>query len=349
MPFASYVIRKKGQLEVGSFGCATCHVRVMPNGRMLRGAQGNFPEQRAEAYRFRHRVSPEFSKLLIRGLFASPWLDRDPHAGLEKLAPAAIADLFDRLPPGVIARGRTSPLFPVQVPDLIGVGDRKYLDHTGLQVNRNLADLMRYAALNQGMDDLASFDGFVPRGEPGSSSPPARSPFTRYSDEQLYSLALYVTSLQPPPNPNHFDREAAKGRKIFEREGCAGCHTGPAYSNNKLTLAEGFVPSAEALRQYDILPVSVGTDQRLALQTRRGTGYYKVPSLKGVWYRSMFGHGGWCASLEDWLEARRRSQDYRPTGFPAHSPTPNPVPGHRFGLDLSPEDKRLLIRFLKTL
>ncbi len=36
---------------------------------------------------------------------------------------------------------------------------------------------------------------------------------------------------------------------------------------------------------YDVLRVSVGTDPRLTLQTRRGTGYYKVPSLKGVWYR----------------------------------------------------------------
>jgi cytochrome c peroxidase len=45
-------------------------------------------------------------------------------------------------------------------------------------------------------------------------------------------------------------------------------------------------------------PVSVGTDPGLALKTRRGTGYYKVPSLKGVWYRGMFGHSGWCATLE---------------------------------------------------
>ena len=60
---------------------------------------------------------------------------------------------------------------------------------------------------------------------------------------------------QATANPNHFDREAAKGKKIFEREGCAGCHTPPLYSNNKLTFAEGFVPSEEALRQYEILHV----------------------------------------------------------------------------------------------
>ena len=61
--------------------------------------------------------------------------------------------------------------------------------------------------------------------------------------------------------------------------------------------------------------MSVGTDSNLALKTRRGTGYYKVPSLKGGWYRGMFGHSGWCASLEDWFDPRRTHDDYVPTGF----------------------------------
>jgi len=69
------------------------------------------------------------------------------------------------------------------------------------------------------------------------------------------------------------------------------CHTPPLYTNNKLPLAEGFTPPG-AEQQYDILSISVGTDPNLALKTRRGTGYYKVPSLKGVWYRGMFGHSG---------------------------------------------------------
>jgi hypothetical protein len=50
----------------------------------------------------------------------------------------------------VLARHRSSPFYPVQVPDLIGVQDRRYLDRTGLQQHRSIVDLMRYAALNQG-------------------------------------------------------------------------------------------------------------------------------------------------------------------------------------------------------
>ena len=91
------------------------------------------------------------------------------------------------------------------------------------------------------------------------------------------------------------------------------CHTPPLYTNNKLTLAEGFMPPPGAEKKYDILPISVGTDSSLALRTRRGTGYYKVPSLKGVWYRSMFGHSGWCATLEDFFDDGARATSL-PTG-----------------------------------
>jgi hypothetical protein len=44
--------------------------------------------------------------------------------------------------------------------------------------------------------------------------------------------------------------------------------------------------TANARENLAILPISVGTDPGLTMKTRRGTGYYKVPSLKGVWYRA---------------------------------------------------------------
>ncbi|MGH6631295.1 MAG: hypothetical protein ACREB3_16325 [Burkholderiales bacterium] len=47
MPFARYVIRKKGVVELGQQSCGMCHTRVMPDGSVVRGAQGNFPFDRA--------------------------------------------------------------------------------------------------------------------------------------------------------------------------------------------------------------------------------------------------------------------------------------------------------------
>jgi hypothetical protein len=93
----------------------------------------------------------------------------------------------------------------------------------------------------------------------------------------------------------------------------------------------------------------VGTDPGRAMQTRVGIGLYKVPSLKGVWYRNLFGHSGDVASLEDWFDPARLRDAYVPSGWKGFQQTHRPVPGHEFGLKLSAADKRALIAFLKTL
>ena len=237
----------------------------------------------------------------------------------------------------------------MQVPDLIGVKERRYLDRTGLQKHRSLVDLMRYAALNQGGDDLARFGDFIPMALLFGGKLPDPSTQMRYSDEQLYALALYLYSLKSPPNTNKFDAQAARGKRVFEREGCAGCHKPPLYTNNKLTPADGFKVPAEHRHRYDILPMSVGTDPNLTMKTRRGTGYYKVPSLKGVWYRGPFEHSGSVATLEDWFDPKRLRDDYVPTGFKGYGVKTRPVNGHQFGLDVSDADRKALIVFLKTL
>jgi hypothetical protein len=82
------------------------------------------------------------------------------------------------------------------------------------------------------------------------------------------------------------------------------------------------------------------------MQTRRGTGFYKVPSLRGVWYRTGFGHGGQADTLEEWFDPARLNVDYVPKGFHLG---PGPIKGHEFGLRLSADDRVDLIAFLKTL
>lgn len=208
---------------------------------------------------------------------------------------------------------------------------------------------MRYAAMNQGADSLASYGGFVPADPPRFRQLPGPEQFSRYSDEQLYALAQYIYSLQPPPNPNPKNSLATRGQQVFTDEGCSTCHKPPLYTNNKLTPATGFVVPDDHRERFDVMTRSVRTDPELTLRTRRGTGYYKVPALKGVWYRSMFGHSGWCATLEDWFDPRRVRDDYVPTGWKPFGARTHPVKGHPFGLDLSVEDRRALIAFLKTL
>ena len=93
----------------------------------------------------------------------------------------------------------------------------------------------------------------------------------------------------------------------------------------------------------------VGTDPRYAMETRKGTGYYKVPSLKGVWYRGPFGHHGSAATLEDWFDPARLRDDYTPTGYRGYNGQGRGLKGHSFGLKISAGERRALIAFLRTL
>jgi hypothetical protein len=352
LPFTHYVIREKGKVELGEGSCETCHLRVMADGTVIKGAQGNVPYDRIVAYalraamarakdpqEFQQRIRHDWHKAL-----GVPWLHPDPFGDAEQMTINQIATLHDSIPPGVAVRVNTSLRFPPLTPSLLNVKDRRYLDHTGLIQQRSIADLMRYAALVQFGVRFETFLNFKI-----VQTLPDPSTEMRYGDDQLYALAMYVYSLKPPPNPNKFDALAARGQKVFAREGCAVCHTPPLYTNNKLTLAEGFKPPEDYAQRFDILPISVGTDPRLALMTREGTGFYRVPSLKGVWLRGPFEHNGSVQTLEDWFDPRRLRDDYVPTGFRGAGVKTRAVKGHPFGLDLSEEDRRALIAFLKTL
>ena len=191
LPYFRYVVKKKGEVEIGSLACGMCHTRVMPDGTVLKGAQGNFPFDRYFAFDYL-RSGTKAAQLLERSLYATPWITSDPLPSTSSMPLEQIVEVHRTIPPGVVARNRTSPFAPAQVPDLIGVKDRKYLDRTGLQQQHSIVDLMRYAALNQGGDDLANFNGFVPVDFPDFKKLPKIEELERdrYSDEQLYALAL---------------------------------------------------------------------------------------------------------------------------------------------------------------
>lgn len=347
IPFARWVVQRKGSVELGSMGCNTCHTRVLADGTVVPGAQGNNPNDREGALLLQATaaaIGPDRTLAQARGFakqFELPWLPGDINQltrsmSLDEFITAGLA-----IPPGVSARANTSMLLPPQIPDLIGVSERHFLDHTGLIRQRDIGDLMRYASLAQ---DLFSSDQYGQHGAASTTNRPV--PAVRYSDPQLYALALYLYSLQPPPNPNHSDAGAERGKALFTREKCVGCHSPPLYTNNKLVAADGFDYPADAA---EIVPVRIGVDPRYTLDSHKGTGYYKVPSLKGVWYRGPFGHNGSAATLEDWLDPARLQPGYVPTGFKGYDEKTRSIPGHPFGLGLSPAERKDLIAFLKTL
>jgi hypothetical protein len=349
MPYR-WVVEARGQVSLSIAVCTACHTRVQPDGTLLRGLPRNmavdataFRIMAAQAFR-----SDETGEPLSRAdraylEYGVPWLKDDIHAQLRGKTDAAVSAVTRIQNLGTANRFNGSPFYVAKIPDLIGIKDRRYLDATATLRNRGPEDIARYAAFVASADD-----GSV--GPHRLLSDKQRRLTFHFSDTALYALGRFIYSLEPPPNPNPFDERARRGEKIFHEESCAKCHAPPAYTNNKLTRADGFVVPADHPDRDHIMVRAVRTDPSLALRTRKGTGVYKVPSLRGVWYRGLFEHSGSVANLEDWFDPKRLDPGYVPTGWKGPTgTTTRAVKGHEFGLDLSESDRADLIAFLKTL
>ncbi|MEQ9441246.1 MAG: hypothetical protein RIG62_19540 [Cyclobacteriaceae bacterium] len=360
-PFTHYVVKEKGQVQIGLLSCANCHTRVMDDGSLVVGGQGNaaFDPELAVFVKLFHIP---FS-VLKKGVYQLNYVPWAPEVS-EYIMDIDSADYLDMMSAhanGTMVRQGIS-ISPtedaVAVPSLIGLKDIKYLDKTGIMRHEGPGDLMRYAAFNQGMDMLTRYNDFIPMGvhdytelpKPEEWDHPFGYDAFRYNDAQLYALAQYIYSLEPPENPNHFDEAIlSRGETVFKEQGCITCHTPPLYTNNQLTPALGFEPPKDHYEKYDIFNVSVETDPTLAIKSRRGTGYYKIPSLRGLWYRGPYLHSGNLAKLEDLFDPARLQDDYIPTGYKPYMVETMAVKGHEFGMELNEEDKNALVAFLKTL
>ena len=341
-------------VAIGFTNCSACHLLFLPDNTQVPGASSfaipnTFRNGLGGAIRAAERTLPGETPFSFSGsigdaayqAYGVPWIDDPAGQQLRQLTQARFnAWIAAGIRGGGVARFNGSILYPTKIPDLIGIKDRKYIDHTGTHRHRDIGDLMRYAA-------LVSFAEAVDFAGERMILPETQRFRTRLPDEALYALALYVYALEPPPNPNPFDAPAEAGKQLFARERCGRCHTPPLYTNNKLTLARGFTPPADAAE--DILHVSVGTDPGLALRTRKGTGYYKVPSLKGVWYRGRYLHDGAAGSLEEMFDPDRLKDEHVRGGFAPIGAESGAIPGHEYGLDLPPKERAQLIAFLRTL
>jgi mono/diheme cytochrome c family protein len=348
-----WIVEKRGQVRLGIVECAGCHVRVMPDGSTIRGAPGNLAgggEALAILLQGDGQVIEKDGKPAppgARGYIASgtPWVKDDIHERFKTMSAEEVATVDAAAVAGTFARFNGSPFYITRMADLIGVKDRRYLDATGTHRNRGPEDIARYAILVATTDD-----GSIGPHKFYTDEQRRAALAYRFSDEAMYALGLFIYSLEPPPNPNKFDSLAKRGRRIFNDEGCAKCHDPKqGYTNNKLTPVDGFIVPENHPEKEHIMPRSVHTDPGLALKTRKGTGLYKVPSLRGLWYRGLLEHSGSVATLEDWFDPKRLRDDYVPTGWKGPGVKTRAVNGHEYGLDLSAADKKALIAFLKTL
>jgi hypothetical protein len=167
--------------------------------------------------------------------------------------------------------------------------------------------------------------------------------------EVLYAIGAYLLSLTPPKNPNPPPADLVnRGEQVFRREKCGSCHPKPNYTTGELTPATGFDVPFGRPNVGDVRDRSVGTDPGLALRTRKDTGVYKIPSLRGLWYRPRLLHDASIVTLEEFFDAARLDPEYERKGWSPPGVTRAAVPGLEFLVKLSADDNRALIAFLRS-
>jgi mono/diheme cytochrome c family protein len=183
---------------------------------------------------------------------------------------------------------------PYAFPDLGGIADLPYLHHTANWVNASITTLAIRV-------ETVYITGAGQR--------------ARIPRELSWAVAMYLRSL-PPPSPLVPADEAtlAEGQAVFEVAGCAGCHAPPLYTSDRLVTIE-----------------EVGTDPAAGRSPARGTGYYRIPSLRGVGRTAPYLHHGGVRTLDELFDPARSE------------------PGHRYGLELDAGDREALLGFLRAI
>jgi hypothetical protein len=185
---------------------------------------------------------------------------------------------------------------PLHVPDLRAVRFERHLQQSGAVIQRDVTSL------------AVRLETLIVTSHDGAIRPPR---------EVAIGLALYLWSLgdalpAPPPAERN-----GRGALVFEKA-CGKCHEGDA-------LAGGLVPASK-----------IGTDPAAARSPDRGTGAYRITSLRGLGSRRTLMHDASVRGVDDLLDPARLRE------------TP-PRAGHRYGLDLAPHDRAALTQWLLRL
>ncbi len=140
------------------------------------------------------------------------------------------------------------------------------------------------------------------------------------------ALAAYVRSLASSlPSYDAARMAQPAGAAVFESE-CTGCHAPPALTGEPVPLAQ------------------IGTDPTLGDSPSRGTGMYRVPSLRGVGTRGPLLHDATLPDVDAMFDPSRLEP-----GFTDRLHGAGPVQGHLHGLSLADSQRASLVDFLKAL
>jgi len=194
LPYIRWVVTQKG-VAIALKECAGCHLRWVPGpspgAKPYHGAPENMPfpnlgfsfaDLGAAVYL---PQGDDVPAIRWRRHFV-PWIPNDIHGRIKTMTGQEWQSWDDASNGmGMFARWDGSIYYPTKIPDLIGIRDRKFFDHTATHRHRGIEDLMRYAAQLMSADTphFGSYD-IVPRVD-------RRVPY-RISDEALYAGAVHL-------------------------------------------------------------------------------------------------------------------------------------------------------------
>ena len=130
--------------------CSGCHTRLLPDGSYLDGAPLNLPGNRIIGQLIEAASSStgdESPAMQAWRQFAVPWIPDDIHSNIRSMQPPELGALLRSGVKGTFARFNGSPYYMTKIPDLIGIGDQHYIDHTATHRLRDVGDVARYAVL----------------------------------------------------------------------------------------------------------------------------------------------------------------------------------------------------------
>jgi hypothetical protein len=196
-----------------------------------------------------------------------------------------------------------------------------------------------------------------------------------YPMDDLKRLQAWLMELQPPKFPFPINQElAARGSAVYAQQ-CASCHAvGQAKTGQVIPIDEVGTDRhrLDEWTQGSVDAYNSGSDGYTFNTSHfRKTNGYASPPLDGIWLRAPYLHNGSVPSLFDLLEPPDRRPklfwrgadlyDPERVGFVSSGPQAeghgfrfdtsvpgNSNQGHLWGIELSPDEKKALVEFLKT-
>ncbi|MBD2564149.1 MULTISPECIES: c-type cytochrome [Nostoc] len=192
----------------------------------------------------------------------------------------------------------------------------------------------------------------------------------------LQRVEDFIQELPPPKYPFAIDEQVAtKGSQIFANT-CASCHAFGGERTGTVIPVEEVGTDRHRLDMWTQEGADTynhfGDGYPWDFKNLRKTNGYVSVSLDGLWLRAPYLHNGSVPSLQDLLEKPENRPQVFYRGYDVYDPkkvgfitegdeakavgfkydttvTANSNQGHVYGTDLSGEDKKALIEYLKTL